>query len=93
MSHIGDRLFDIGKNSFGILGEFGPGLGQADLSGRSEKQSGAEFVFQRRNPFRQSGLAQPQTFARASEVQLFRDRDEAFQLSHVQSVTLCLFIF
>ena len=92
VAHIGDRLFDIGKNPFCVLDELRPSLGQADLPGRPEKQSCAKFVFQRRDPFRQSGLAQPQAFACSSEVQFFRDSDEAFQLSDVQSVTLCSFI-
>ena len=92
MANIGDRLLDVDKDPLGILDEFGPCLGQADLSGRSEKQPGTEIVFQRGDPFRQSGLAQPQTFARSSKVQFFGDGDEAFQLSDVQSVTLCAFI-
>ena len=59
MTHIGDRLFDISKDPFGILDELRPGLRQADLPGRSEKQPGTKFMFQRRDPFRQGGLAQP----------------------------------
>ena len=89
VTNIGNRLFDIGKDPFGILDELRPGLGKADLPGRSEKQPGPEIVFQGGHPFRQSGLAQPQTFACASEVKFFRDCDEAFQLSDVQSVPLC----
>ena len=88
MANIGDRSFNIGKDLFGILDEFRPGLGQADLPRRSEKQSGAKFMFQRRDPFRERGLAQSKAFAGSSEVKLFGDGDEAFQLSDVQSVTL-----
>jgi hypothetical protein len=45
-------------------------------------------MFQRRDPFRERGLAQSKAFAGSSEVKLFGDGDEAFQLSDVQSVTL-----
>lgn len=57
MANIGDRPLDVSKDPLGIPNELRSGLGQADLSGRSEKQPGAEIVFQRGDPFRQSGLA------------------------------------
>tara|TARA_B110000037_G_scaffold128746_1_gene146279 strand:- start:2667 stop:2936 length:270 start_codon:yes stop_codon:yes gene_type:complete len=88
VANIGDRPFNIGKDPFGILDELRSGLGQADLPGRSEKQPGTQFVFQRGDPFRESGLAQSKAFACSSEVKFFSDGNEAFQLSDVQSVTL-----
>jgi hypothetical protein len=86
VANVGDRPFDIGKYPIGVLDKLRSGLGQANLTGRSEKQSHTKFMFQRRNPFRQGRLAQPQPFACAPEVKFFRDGDEAFQLSDVQSV-------
>ena len=91
VTNIGDRFFDIGEDPFGIHDEFRPGLGQADLPGCSEKQSGAKVLFQRRDPFRQGGLAKPQSLARAPEVKLLCDGDKAFQLPDVQPDPPCSF--
>ena len=77
---------DISKDFFD-LEELRPG-GQADLPRRSKKQTGTDFVLQSRDPFRKSRLAQRKPFACSSEVKFFGDRDEAFQLSNVQFVTL-----